>query len=127
PENIRNLLLYVLNRSLEIEVAFDPVTLMPSDGIYDRRTGRIWPDFDEFAASDPEYADGDPWTAVVFSGSYLRSGQMGHINAIIDALEARDLNVVAMFGYPEADYLEKYLVRPDGNSRVDAIVGMAFR
>jgi magnesium chelatase subunit H len=74
----------------------------------------------------PRRPDARGRVGVVLMRSYLLAGNTKHYDAVLSALEARDLEVVPVFasGLDARPAIERFLVDASGRPRVDALVSL---
>ncbi len=113
--NIRNGLLYALNQ-IGVNLPYQPPETVPEIGLYHAGTGTIYADFDRFKQDYHQYKPGKPWVGFVVYQSNIIAGSTSHIDAVINALENRDLNVMTVFGYPAQLPIERYFFDDQGHS-----------
>ncbi len=111
-ENIRNMIIYTLNREYGLDIPCGEPVQLPDVGIYDKATKKTFPDFASFCAARPEDPSGakKPWVGIVFHHSTLESGQTKTLDALIESIENHGMNVLPVFGsvFKEKD-VEKIL------------------
>lgn len=124
--NIRNGLLYALNQ-IGVNLPYQPPETVPEIGLYNAGTGTIYADFDRFKQDYHQYKPGKPWVGFVVYQSNIIAGSTSHIDAVINALENRDLNVMTVFGYPAQLPIERYFFDDQGHSRVEVIIAASIK
>lgn len=125
-DNVRNGLLYLLSKTGR-ELAYQPVQEAPDSAIYDPETRKAYSDFDAYRKAYRHYREGRPWVAVLFYQSNVQAGSTAHVDAMVSALERRNLNVLPAYGYPPEIPVEKFLFDADGHSRVQAVVAISMK
>jgi magnesium chelatase subunit H len=130
-ENVLNLVRFLVDRYADGERralrgalrAADPVDY-PEVGVYHpRMPGRLA----DRAESLPAPAAGGAGTVgLLMLRSYLLSGNAGHYDGVIDALEARGLRVVPAFsaGLDARPAIDRFFMK-DGRPAVDAVVSLS--
>jgi len=124
--NLRNGVLHGLSLvGYTLPVA--PPEDVPETGIYDAGSGRWFVDHAAFLAQYSQHRPGRPWVGFVVYQSNIVAGSTAHIDAVIAALEARDLNVLTVFGYPAEAPIEAFLLDEAGNSRVEVVIAASIK
>ncbi len=130
-ENIKNMILFVLNRDLGIKVSYKVPVAVHDSGIYIKHGKRVVETYDEFLKSyshnTSRITHYDKWIGLAFNKSSFDSGNMQHIDAVIESLEREGFNVLPVYGYPPEKAIEKYFFDEKGKSRVRFIVGMSMK
>jgi cobaltochelatase CobN len=130
-ENIKNMILFVMNRDLGIKVSYKMPVAVPDFGIYIKHGKRVVETYDEFLRSYTLDASRimhyDKWIGLAFNKSSFDSGNMQHIDAAIESLEREGFNVLSVYGYPPEKAMEKYFFDERGKSRVKFIVGLSMK
>ncbi|MCL4456579.1 MAG: cobaltochelatase subunit CobN [Nitrospirae bacterium] len=127
-ENIKNMILFVLNRDLGLNVEYKKPSPVPDSGIYLKKEKRIFEDFNEFLKSNSSgITNNNKWIGLTFNKSSFDSGNMQHIDAVIESLEREGFNVLPVYGYPPEKAIEKYFFDEKGKSRVRFIVGLSMK
>jgi len=114
-ENIKNALLYALNRDCALEVAFRPPVKIPPLGIYDYKSKKVFADFQAYKQAYSSYRDGKPWIGVICYKYHVGLGQVRDLEAIIRSLEGAGFNVLPVYG-PLAAVIERFFYQ-DGEPR----------
>lgn len=127
PENLRNLIFFLLARELGEDVAAAPPRPMPEEGIFDPHTDRVFHDFEAYVEAYEAYRPDQPWVGLTVLRTYVISGQTRHVRAMAEALEERGLNVLTIFGHPEPPNLERWFFDEAGAPRVSTVVAMSLR
>jgi cobaltochelatase CobN len=100
-DNIINMFNYISREMLHLEVAFEPPSPMPWDGIYH-------PDAPHHFSHIPDYLDwyrpdDGPMIGILFSRFYWANRTLEAENELIRALEREGCNVIAVFSYSVKD------------------------
>ena len=127
PENLRNLILFLLARELGEDVVAAPPRPMPEEGIFDPHTDRVFHDYEAYVEAYEAYRPDRPWVGLTVLRTYVISGQTRHVRAMAEALEERGLNVLTIFGHPEPPNLERWFFDEAGAPRVSTVVAMSLR
>ncbi|MEL6567000.1 MAG: magnesium chelatase subunit H [Pseudomonadota bacterium] len=129
-ENIANLVRFLVNRYASgarvhlrgtIEVA--PPSEYPDVGVYHPRLkDRV----SEDAARLPHAGSTRPRIGLLLMRSYILSGDTGHYDGVIDAMEAAGLSVVPAFasGLDSREAVRAFFMDEHGRATVDAIVSL---
>jgi cobaltochelatase CobN len=125
-ENIRNMILFVMNRDFGLDVAYKERVSVPDFGIYLKKEKKIVTSMDEFAR-DYRAKNLRPWIGVIFYKTSCDSGNMAVIDCLIDRLEEDGFNVIPVYGYPMETAIEKYFFDEKGKSRINALVGLSLK
>lgn len=129
-ENIKNMILFVLNRDLGLKVSYKKPVAVPDFGIYIKHEKRVVETYDEFIKSYARHQrimHYDKWVGITFYKSSFDSGSMQHIDAVVESLEKQGLNVLPVYGYPSEAAIERFFFDDKGKSRVSAVVGMSLK
>ena len=127
-ENIKNMILFVLNRDLGLNVEYKKPYPVPDFGIYLKKEKRIVEDFNEFLKSKSSgITHNDKWIGLAFNKSSFDSSNLKHIDAVIESFEKEGFNVLPVHGYPPEKAIEKYFFDEKGKSRVKFIVGLSMK
>ncbi|MDP3872530.1 MAG: magnesium chelatase subunit H [Methyloversatilis sp.] len=130
-ENVLNLLRHVVDRGadgprkeLRGKIKVQPPIEYPEVGVYHpRMPGRFA--YEASALPDPIGRELRGTVGVLVLRSYLLSGNAGHYDGVIAALEARGLRVVPAFaaGLDSRPAIDQFFLK-DGHSIVDAVVSL---
>jgi magnesium chelatase subunit H len=94
----------------------------PELGVYHpRMSGRLSESIDDLSSSQK----GQGKVGILLLRSYLLSGNAGHYDGVVAAMEAKGLQVVPVFaaGLDSRPAIEKYFIK-DGRTTVDAVVSL---
>ncbi len=125
-ENTRNGLLYALSKR-GLALPFVPPQAIPEVGLYDAGTKSWYTDFEAFRNNYAHYDPKRPWVGFFIYQANVVAGTTAHIDAVIDALEKRGLNVMTVFSYPPEKAIEQYFLDAGGKSRVEAVVAASIK
>lgn len=125
-ENIRNGLLYTLSKQ-GLSLPFTPPQDIPEVGLYEASTGSWFTGFDAFLGNYRNHRPGKPWIGFIVYQSNVVAGTTAHIDAVIEALERRDFNVLTVFGYPPEEPIERFFFDDSGEPRVEAVIAAAVK
>lgn len=126
-ENIANMLLYLVQKTRGLANSVAPPKPLPESGIYHVGDGKLYTDFATYQTECSDCIAGNPWVGIHFGRSNLTSGQMTTVDSIAQQLKVKGFNVLPVFGYPPEAPLKQYLLTPEGNSRVDALIGLTLK
>jgi magnesium chelatase subunit H len=129
-ENVANLVRFMVNRYASGERVHLRGTLdvgapseYPDVGVYHPRLkGKVGED----AARLPLANSGRPRIGLLLMRSYILSGDTGHYDGVIDAMEAAGLSVVPAFasGLDSREAVDAFFVGADGKASVDTLVSL---
>lgn len=128
-DNIANLVRYLVDRYSAGERVALNGTLAPAAPAEYPEVGVYHPDIPERVATSaaklPNARTKKPAVGLLIMRSYVLSGDTGHYDGVIEALEARGLRVVPAFssGLDSRPAIEKFFMR-DGSPAIDAIVSL---
>jgi len=109
---------------------FLPASVFPEFGFFDHASRRAFARFEDYSATylaeKPDRHD-RPWIGVYFSRDTATAGQTELLSAINAALEARGFNALFGFGYPADAALPVLFLNTNGQSRVEAVVGLTLK
>lgn len=125
-DNLASLLRQLLQTRFGAAIAPEPVRVLPADGIYDIRSGRVAARFDDYLRDYAGHRPGAPWVGIPFYRASLAAGQTLPLAAIADSLEKAGYNVLPVFGYPYEAPLRHFL-DDGGRPRVDLIVALGMK
>jgi len=130
-ENIKNMLLFVMNRDFGLDVSYKKPVPIPDFGIYLRKEKRIVESYDEFIKSYTHNSSlithHDKWIGLTFHKSSFDSNSLNHVDAVIESLEKEGFNILSVYGYPAEKVIEKYFFDENGRSRVRLIIGLSMK
>ncbi len=126
-ENFKNMLYYCLKKDFGIELNIAEVVKTPDFAIYDYKTKRLYEGFDEYAKSKGDGFLKRPLIGLTFYKNSFESGQLLHIDAVIESLEKEGFSVLPVYGYPSELAVEKFFFDEKGNPRVRAVVGLSLK
>ncbi len=126
--DITNGIRYALN-GVGFRLAYQEPSDPPETGIYDRRTGRTFSNFQEYQKAYAAFRPGKPWVGVTFFTEDALSGNTKHIDALILHLEKNDFNVLPIFSQlsPESGPIEQFFFDEHGQGRVRAVIGVSMK
>ncbi|MBI4777713.1 cobaltochelatase subunit CobN, partial [Candidatus Desantisbacteria bacterium] len=122
-ENIKNMVLLVMNRDLGLNVSYEKPTKFPEFGIY--RAGSVFESFEDYKKCGL-FKEERPWIGVVFWRSSLTSNQTKPLHALLQSLEQAGFNPLPVFGYPSHIPVERFFLDENGKSRVRLVVAMGM-
>ncbi|MBT9537347.1 MAG: cobaltochelatase subunit CobN, partial [Nitrospirae bacterium] len=124
-ENIKNMILFVMNRDLSFDVKYKEPVQIPDFGIYLKGEKRIAETIEEYLKRY-HVRQNRPWIGITFYKSIVDSGNTAHLDFLIDSLE-EGFNVLPVYGYPSEAAVERFFFDERGKSRVNAVVGMSLK
>ena len=127
-KNIRNLIAYIVHKTILPSQRFAPPLVLPSSGIYHPYAPKIFSSYKSYLKWYQTYKGfraGRPWVGIVVYKSFLGMGKSGALSHITQMLEANGLNVITAFG--KAAEALKYLLPVGGKRRVDIILAFSMK
>jgi cobaltochelatase CobN len=128
-KNIKNLLLFLLNRDFHLKVSFEEPVMLPEKGFFHPRASKIFDTFDTYLSWYKEqgfYKKDGFWVGVADYSSYANPGDTCKVvSALISSLEENSINVLPGFAYPSRP--EDLFFNDEGKNRVDVICGLCFK
>lgn len=125
-ENIKNMLLFVMNRDLSFDVKYKEPVQIPDFGIYIKGEKRIAETWEEFL-KHYHVQQNRPWIGVTFYKSIVDSNNTAHLDFLIDSLEKEGFNVLPVYGYPSESVVERFFFDGKDKSRVSLVVAMSLK
>ncbi len=135
-ENIKNMMLFVMNRDLSFDVSYKEPLPIPDFGIYLKSEKRIIESHEEFLRHYKVKKD-SPWIGITFYKSTIDSGDTARLNLLIDQLESEGFNVLPVYGYPSENAVERYFLPSSipplskgdegGFPKISLIIGMSLK
>jgi len=125
-ENIKNMMLVVMNRDLGLKVSYKEPVSIPNLGIYLKKEKRIVESFDEFLKLY-SMQHNRPWIGITFYKSIIDSGNIAHLDFLIDSLEREGFNVLPVYGYPSEAAVERFFFDENGKSRTRAVIAISMK
>lgn len=141
-QNIKNLILFILsqNRKTLPDMAAISDIKVPEPiktldfGIYHpglRKTssepfGDFVPFLEWYKEKGYFKPEGD-WVGVIFYGASLNSGQLEVQDRLIQELEKAGFNVLAAFGYPPTQVVQRFMLDEKGKARIGVLASFMFR
>lgn len=126
-DNLKNMILYASKKDLGLDVSPKDAVKLPESGIYERRSRRIFDDFEEYKRSYASFREGCPWIGIVFYKTAVETGQAEHLDAVIRSLEESGFNVLPVCGSPPDAVMERFFLDRDGKSRVRLVVAVGLK
>jgi cobaltochelatase CobN len=130
-KNIRNLLLFLLNRDCGLDINYKEPKNIPEMGIFHPESDRIFTGFEEYLSWYKEkgfYKKDGSWAGIPDLSSYVFPGETGEIvSSLIHDLEKYNINVLPVYSRPSHLAPEKFFFDEKGNSRVDIICALSFK
>ncbi len=125
-ENIKNMILFLMNRDLGLEVKYKEPVPVPNYGIYLKREKRTAETFAEFIKHYAVQHD-RPWIGVTFYKSNVDTDNTAHLDFLIETLEKEGFNVLPVYGYPSENAVERYFFDEGGKAQVKVVIGMSLK
>ncbi len=125
PENMTQMLLFLLNRDCGLKMPCAPPARVPQNGFYLRHEHRAVASCEEYIKAYRSRPG--PWVGIPFFKTSFNSGEMQLVDAIVDRLEAEGMNAIPIFGFPSEVAVERFLLDEKGKSRVQAVIGVSLK
>ncbi len=130
-ENIKNLLYYILKKDCAFDVQHEKPIQLPKAGIFHPDADEIFTTFDKYLQwyKDKDLYNKDGfWVGITDYSRYASPHEVGKISeSLVRLLEENKINVLAIYGYPDHQGLEKFLFDHEGKSRIDILCGLSFK
>lgn len=129
PDNLRNLVLMVINRELDSKVAFQPPRLLPEIGITHPAAAEIFPSISEYvqwAKREKRFKPNGGIVAFAVHPSSITPGELKLFGHLTDELEQAGINVAIVYG-DEVRVIRELLLDDEGRATVDAVLAMSFK
>ena len=130
-ENIKNLLLFLLNRDCGLDINYGEPPCVPEMGIFHPKSDKIFTSFKEYFSWYKEkglYKEDGFWVGIPDLSSYAFPGETGNIvSSLIENLEKNDINVLPVYAYPSYIALGKFFFNEQGKARVDLITAFSLK
>lgn len=130
-ENIKNLLLFILNRDCHLDLSYDEPQIIPKVGIFHSQSSKIFTSFKEYFSWYEEkglFTKGGFWVGIADSRIRVLPGETEKIvSSLIHNLEKSNINVLPVYSHPSYLASEKFFFDEKGKSRVDLITTFSFR
>lgn len=126
-ENLKNLIFYCLKKEFNLSVKPGEIIKIPDFAIYDYKKKKLYETFNEFVNEQEKEYIKRPLIGIVFYKNNYESGQMAHIDAIIQCLENEGFSVLPVFGYPSENAIERFFFDEKGNSIVNAVIALSLK
>ncbi len=130
PENMENLLRYLINRECGLKLVCGAPKIIPPVGIFHPQSPGVFTTFADYLKwykQSGRYRKGAPWAGL---NEYLSMAAPGcrcdAADAIVRTLERSGLNVMTVYSMPHSDAIKRYFFGPDGKPRIDIFVPLAF-
>ena len=130
-ENIKNLLLFLLNRDCGVDVNYGEPQTLPEIGIFHPQSSKIFTDFKDYLSWYKKkglYKKDGFWVGIPDFSSYVFPGETGDIvSSFIEELEKNNINVLPVYSFPSYLAPEKFFFDEQGKSRVNLIAALSFK
>ncbi len=130
-ENVKNLLLFLLNRDCGLDINYGEPQALPKMGIFHPKSDKIFTSFKEYFSWYKEkglYKENGFWVGIPDFSNYVFPGDVGEIvSSLIENLEKNNINVLAVYSYPSCLALERFFFDEKGKSRVNLIAALSFK
>lgn len=127
-ENLKNMILYALEKEFALHLAYAEPKPLPEAGIYEHHSKRVFARFEEYQKDSLGQSPGEgrPWVSLLFYKTSVETGGTQVVDAIAEQLERRGFNVLPIYGYPSEAAVERFLLAP-GAPRVRVVVALALK
>ena len=129
--NIKNLLLFLLERDCGFNAEYEKPMTLPPSGIFHPDAPRIFTGFDEYLAwyqKSGRYRKDGFRVGITEYSRYAAPGEVGKISStLIHLLEKENINAVAVYSHPSYHGVRDFLLDKQGKSRVDILCGLSFK
>jgi cobaltochelatase CobN len=130
-ENIKNLLLFLLNRDCRLDINYGKPLTLPKTGIFHPKSSKIFTSFKGYLSWYKEkglYKKDGFWIGIPDFSSYVFPDETGEIvSSLIEMLEKNKINVLPVYSYPSYLAPAKFFFDKQGKSRVDIICALSFK
>ena len=124
--NLRNMVLYLLRKELQIPLHVPAPETGPQVGIIDPFTGKIWQDAEAWFAAHPVRNDCRGRVAVLVYGASATLEKAVFLRPLVTAFAERGLEAVCFFG-DEVRLIREFLLDHHGRPRVDGVAAFSFK
>ncbi|MFH1027513.1 MAG: cobaltochelatase subunit CobN, partial [Pseudomonadota bacterium] len=124
-ENTVNLILFLLKRECGVAVEYREPQGVPAFGLYlkdGKRTVETFAEYQKLYRHRP-----GPWIGIPFYRNLIDNNDTALLDTLIDSLERQGMNVLPVYGYPSELSVEKYFFDENGQSRVQAVIGVSLK
>ncbi len=125
PENLKNMLLFLLHRHFDSPYPYAEVQELPESGLFAFETGKVYDRFADYQNSGIRIKLGAPWIGLYTFRYEVVTRQLEHIQAYAAALDSAGFNVLPFYGYPLDKAIDAFCLDDDGTSRVAALVSFS--
>jgi cobaltochelatase CobN len=127
-ENFKNMLFYSLKRDFGFELDVgEAIKILPEFAIYDYKTKALYETFEDYIKAKGDDVLKKPLIGLTFYKNSYETGQMKHIDAVIESIEREGFGVLAVYGHPSESAVERFFFDEKGNARVRAVVGLSLK
>jgi len=130
-ENIKNLLLFLLNRDCGLDINYGEPRTVPKTGIFHPKSDKIFVSFKEYLAWYKQkglYKENSFWVGIPDFSSYVFPGETGDVvSSLVEHLEKNNINVLPVYSFPSYLAPEKFFFDEQGKSRVNLIAALSFK
>ena len=130
-KNVKNLLLFLLNRDCNLDLNYEDPKTVPEAGIFHPESDKIFVSFKKYFSWYKEkgiYKKDGFWVGIPDFSSYVFPGEAGAVvRLLIHNLEKSNINVLPVYSYPSYRGPEKFFFDKHKKSRVDLITALSFK
>lgn len=124
--NLRNMVLYLLRKELQIPLHVPAQETGPSAGIVDPFSGKVWQDAEAWFAAHPPQKNGRGRVAVLIYGASVAAGKAAFLQPLVETFAEHGLEAVCFFG-DEIRLIREFLLDRQGRPRVDGVAAFSFK
>ena len=124
--NLRNMVLYLLWKELQIPLHVPAPETGPQVGIIDPFTGKIWQDAEAWFAAHPVKADSRGRVAVLVYRASAVEGKSLFLKDLVKVFAEHGLEAVCFFG-DEIRLIREFLLDRNGRPRVDGVAAFSLK
>lgn len=124
--NLRNMVLYLLWKELQIPLHVPAQETGPAAGIVDPFSGKVWQDAEAWFAAHPPQKNGRGRVAVLIYGASVAAGNAAFLQPLVETFAEHGLEAVCFFG-DEIRLVREFLLDRQGRPRVDGVAAFSFK
>ncbi|MEH6306282.1 cobaltochelatase subunit CobN [Olivibacter sp. CPCC 100613] len=123
PDNLANMILLLLHRHLGASYPVKPVVSFPERGIVSFRKGEVYADFEQYAQAVGLRKR--PLVGLYMFRYEAVTRQWDYMKAYADALDTAGFDVMAFYGHPLDQAINRYCLDRDGQSRLSLLLNFS--
>lgn len=125
-ENLKNMILFRLDKDLALHYPYQDVIRYPEAGIYSPDNDTLFTDPGKFKSAYTRFRPGKPWVGIYMMRYELLNRQHRHIDTLIASFEQAGFNVLPFFGFPLSRPLNQFCIDSAGQASIDFLVTTSF-